>query len=183
MIVNDSEEEEEVSYVEDSIKEKDEGLGVFVEEKFSEDDWKSSDEVEGYGFSEGGSFVEDSFKEKDENLEVFEDLEGLGRDDCEEGETCVEDSIKLEGENLGEIEGLDSIDFVDCGYKGNGCSEEDTYVEDSIKQKDENFGVFGELGNVETFVHDKAGSEGFVGCENSFKNDDKNQVTTNFSDL
>ncbi|KAL8101860.1 uncharacterized protein LOC141683863 [Apium graveolens] len=185
LIVNDSEEEEEVSYVEDSIKEKDQGLGVLVEEKFSEDDWKSSDEVQGNSFSEEGSFVEDSFKEKDENLEVLKDIGGLKRDECDKGETCVEDSIKLEGENLGEIGGLDSVDYVGCGfYKGNGCSEEETFVEDSINQKDENCRVFGELGNVETFVHDKAGSEG-LGCANSIKND-ANQVanmsdTLNFS--
>ncbi|KAK1372321.1 hypothetical protein POM88_028514 [Heracleum sosnowskyi] len=187
LIVNDSEEEEEVSYVEDSIKEKDEGLGGFAEQEFSDEDLKSSDEVEGNGFSEEGSFVEDSFKEKDENLGVFEEVGGLGRDECGEGETCVEDSIKLEGENLGEIGGFDSVDFVGCGgFKGNGCSEEDTYVEDSIKEKDENFGGFGELGNCETFVNAKVGSEGLVECENATKNNDMNQVadmsdTLNFS--
>lgn len=186
LIVNDSEEEEEVSFVEDSIIEKDEGLGVFAGQEFSEDDWRSSDEVEGNGFSEEGSFVEDSFKEKYENLGVLEDVGGLKTDECNVGDTCVEDSIKLEGENLSDIGGLDSIGFVGCAYKGNGCSEEETYVEDSIKQNDENFGEFGELGIVETFVHDKASSEGFVGCENSIKNDDANQVadmsdTLNFS--
>lgn len=179
LIVNDSDEEEEVSYVEDSIKVKDEDLGVIVEQHFS-DDWRSSDEVEINGFSDEGSYVEDSFKEKDEKLGVFEDLGGSRRDECDVGETCVEDSIKLECENLGVFVGLDSTDFVGCGYKGYGCSEEETYVEDSIKQKDENSRAIGALGNVETFVNDNLGSEGYAGCENSIKNDDTNQVTANF---
>ncbi|KAL1830492.1 hypothetical protein ACET3Z_000143 [Daucus carota] len=185
MIVDDSEEDEEVSFVEDSINVKGEDLGVFGEHKCSEDEWKSSEEVEGNDFSEEGSYVDDSFKVKDENLRVFEDH--LRRDECNEGETCVEDSIKVEGENLGEIGGLDSIDFVGCGgYKRDDCSEEETYVEDSIKQKDEKSRVFREIGNVDTFVQEKVGSEGYVGCENNIDIDDANQVadmsdTLNFS--
>lgn len=177
MIVDDSEEDEEVSFVEDSINVKGEDLGVFGEHKCSEDEWKSSEEVEGNDFSEEGSYVDDSFKAKDENLRVFEDLGDLRRDECNEGETCVEDSITVEGENLGEIGGLDSIDFVGCGdYKRDDCSEEETYVEDSIKQKDEKSRVFREIGNVDTFVQDKVGSEGYVGCENNIDINDANQV-------